>query len=219
MTTSADGAPTPSQEPVAGSAAPSPDVVDIDALKAAAAELATLKASQAEAKKAEREERKRAQEQAEQAGEIAKALEAAKQRLAELEGVEPLAAKWRSYEAEEAKRLDAEAAALPDAVRDLYASAGDIEARRKVLAAFRSTSSTAAPVKGQPPPRGAPAPVSAVDIEAALQDKSGQKLAEIKKRDPGAVSAFFNRVLANRNGGSPSLGVGRFSPTNKAQNA
>jgi hypothetical protein len=218
MTTSADGAPTPSQEPVAGSAAPSPDVVDLDALKAAAAELATLKASQAEAKKAEREERKRAQEQAEQAGEIAKALEAAKARLAELEGVEPLAAKWRSYEAEEAKRLDAEAAALPDAVRDLYASASDIEARRKVLAAFRATSS-AAPVKGQPPPMGAPAPVSAVDIEAALADKSGAKLAEIKKRDPGAVSAFFNRVLANRNGGSPSLGVGRFSSANKAQNA
>jgi hypothetical protein len=218
MTTSADGAPTPSQEPVAGSAAPSPDVVDLDALKAAAAELATLKASQAEAKKAEREERKRAQEQAEQAGEIAKALEAAKARVAELEGVEPLAAKWRSYEAEEAKRLDAEAAALPDAVRDLYASASDIEARRKVLAAFRATSS-AAPVKGQPPPMGAPAPVSAVDIEAALADKSGAKLAEIKKRDPGAVSAFFNRVLANRNGGSPSLGVGRFSSANKAQNA
>lgn len=219
MTTSADGAPTPSQEPVAGSAAPSPDVVDVESLKAAAAELAALKASQAEAKKAEREERKRAQEQAEQAGEIAKALEAAKARLAELEGVEPLAAKWRSYEAEEAKRLDAEAAALPDAVRDLYQSAGDIEARRKVLAAFRSTSTTAAPVKGQPPPMGAPAPVSAVDIEAALADKSGQKLAEIKKRDPGAVSAFFNRVLANRNGGSPSLGVGRFSSMTKAQNA
>lgn len=219
MTTSGDAAQTPPTEPVAGSAAPSPDVVDLDALKAAAAELASLKASQAEAKKAEREERKRAQEQAEQAGEIAKALEAAKARLAELEGVEPLAAKWRSYEAEEAKRLDAEAAALPDAVRDLYQSASDIEARRKVLTAFRSTSTTAAPVKGQPPPMGAPAPVSAVDIEAALQDKSGAKLAEIKKRDPGAVSAFFNRVLANRNGGSPSLGVGRFSSTAKSSNA
>ncbi len=150
--------------------------------------------------------------------EMQKAYEAAKARLAELEGLEPLAQKWRSYEAEEAKRLDAEAAALPEAVRDLYASASDIEARRKVLAAFRATSS-AAPVKGQPPPMGAPAPVSAVDIEAALADKSGAKLAEIKKRDPGAVSAFFNRVLANRNGGSPSLGVGRFSSANKAQNA
>jgi hypothetical protein len=192
--------------------------VDLDSLKAAAAELAALKAEQASAKQAAREERKRLQAEAEAAGETAKALEAAKARLAELEGLEPLAAKWRSYEAEEAKRLDAEAAALPEAVRDLYASASDIEARRKVLAAFRSTSS-AAPVKGQPPPLGAPAPVSAVDIEAALADKSGAKLAEIKKRDPGAVSAFFNRVLANRNGGSPSLGVGRFSSTNKAQNA
>lgn len=219
MTTSADGAPTPSQEPVAGSAAPSPDAVDLDALRAAAAELASLKAEQASAKQAAREERKRLQAEAEAAGEMAKAYEAAKARLAELEGLEPLAAKWRSYEAEEAKRLDAEAAALPEAVRDLYASASDVEARRKVLAAFRATSSSAAPVKGQPPPMGAPAPVSAVDIEAALADKSGAKLAEIKKRDPGAVSAFFNRVLANRNGGSPSLGVGRFSSANKAQNA
>jgi hypothetical protein len=192
--------------------------VDLDSLKAAAAELASLKAEQASAKQAAREERKRLQAEAEAAGETAKALEAAKARLAELEGLEPLAAKWRSYEAEEAKRLDAEAAALPEAVRDLYATASDVEARRKVLAAFRSTSS-AAPVKGQPPPLGAPAPVSAVDIEAALADKSGAKLAEIKKRDPGAVSAFFNRVLANRNGGSPSLGVGRFSSTTKAQNA
>jgi hypothetical protein len=192
--------------------------VDLDSLKAAAAELASLKAEQASAKQAAREERKRLQAEAEAAGETAKALEAAKARLAELEGLEPLAQKWRSYEAEEAKRLDAEAAALPEAVRDLYASASDVEARRKVLAAFRATSS-AAPVKGQPPPMGAPAPVSAVDIEAALADKSGAKLAEIKKRDPGAVSAFFNRVLANRNGGSPSLGVGRFSSANKAQNA
>jgi hypothetical protein len=219
MTTSADGAPTPSQEPVAGSAAPSPDVVDIDALKAAAAELAALKAEAAEAKKLDREARKRAQEDAEKAGEIAKALEAAKSRLAELEANEPLAQRWRAYEAEEAKRLDGEASTLPEAVRDLYQGAGDIEAKRKVLAAFRATSSTTAPVKGQPPAMGAPAPVSAVDIEAALADKSGQKLAEIKKRDPGAVSAFFNRVLANR-GGSQSLGVGRFaSSTTKAPNA
>jgi len=218
MTTSGDAAQTPPTEPVAGSAAPSPDVVDLDALRAAAAELASLKAEQASAKAAAREERKRLQAEAEAAGEMAKAYEAAKARLAELEGLEPLAQKWRSYEAEEAKRLDAEAAALPEAVRDLYATASDIEARRKVLAAFRATSS-AAPVKGQPPPMGAPAPVSAVDIEAALADKSGAKLAEIKKRDPGAVSAFFNRVLANRNGGSPSLGVGRFSSATKAQNA
>jgi hypothetical protein len=218
MTTSGEAAQTPSQEPVTGSAAPSPDVVDIDALKAAAAELAALKAEAAEAKKLDREARKRAQEDAEKAGELSKALEAAKSRLAELEASEPLAQRWRAYEAEEAKRLDGEAAALPEAVRDLYAGASDIEAKRKVLAAFRATSSTTAPVKGQPPAMGAPAPVSAVDIEAALADKSGQKLAEIKKRDPGAVSAFFNRVLANR-GGSQSLGVGRFSSTTKAPNA
>ena len=217
MTTSGDAASPPSSEPVAGSAAPSPDVVDVESLKAAAAELAALKAEAAEAKKADREAKKRAQEQAEQAGELAKALEAAKARLAELEGVEPLAAKWRAYEAEEAKRLDAEAANLPDAVRDLYQSAGDIEARRKVIAAFKATAGTAAPAKSNPPSMGAPAPVSAVDIEAAIADKSGAKLAEIKKRDPGAVTAWFARALGGKSAANPSLGAGRFAP--KAPNA
>jgi len=97
MTTPGEAAQTPSQEPVSGSAGSSPDVVDIDALKAAAAELAALKAEAAEAKKLDREARKRAQEDAEKAGEIAKALEAAKSRLAELEANEPLAQRWRAY--------------------------------------------------------------------------------------------------------------------------
>jgi len=212
-----DAAPNPSSEPQTGSASTSADVVDVEALKAAAAELAALKASQAEAKKAEREERKRLQEQAEAAGKLAEAYEAAKARLAELEGVEPLAAKWRAHEAEEAKRLDAEAAGLPDAVRDLYQSAGDIDARRKVIAAFKATASTSAPVKGQPPAMGAPAPVSALDIEAAIADKTGAKLAEIKKRDPGAVSAWFARALGGKSAANPSLGASRFAA--KASNS
>lgn len=213
---------TTTPAPDAAPSSPAPegapaDTFDVEAAKAAMAKLADLEAKIASEKAAAREEKKRAQEQAEAAGKLAEAYEAAKARLAELEGVEPLAQKWRAYEAEEAKRLDAEAASLPDAVRDLYQSAGDIDARRKVIAAFKATASTSAPVKGQPPAMGAPAPVSALDIEAAIADKTGAKLAEIKKRDPGAVSSWFARALGGKSAANPSLGAGRFAP--KAPNA
>lgn len=194
------------------------DVVDVEALKAAAAELAALKAEQANAKAAAREERKRLQAEAEAAGETAKALEAAKARLAELEGLEPLAAKWRSYEAEEAKRLDAEAATMPDAVRDLYATAADIDAKRKVLAAFRAAApSTTA--KSAAPSIGAPPAVSGADFEAALQDKSGKKAAELKARDPQGFAQWMREKISGSKPAASSLGFGRFSTTPKAPNA
>jgi hypothetical protein len=151
------------------SPATSTDVVDVESLKAKAAEYDALKAKLDDQKRAEREERKRLQAEAEKAGEVSKAYEAAKARLAELEGLEPLAQKWRAYEAEEAKRLDTEAAAMPDAVRDLYATAGDIDAKRKVLAAFRAAA-PGAPSKGTAPSMGAPPAVSGADFEAALAD-------------------------------------------------
>jgi hypothetical protein len=218
-TNPADAAPVSPEVSPDTSAPKSADVVDVEALKAAAAELAALKAKQADEKKADREARKRAQEEAEKAGELAKALDAAKARLAELEGAEPLAQKWRAYEAEEAKRLDAEAAALPEAVRDLYQSASDLDARRKVIAAFRAAGAAAPKAVGTPPAMGAPPSVTAVDVEAAMQDPTGKKLAEIKARDPGAVSAFFGKLLGARDG-STSLGVGRFArPATKAPNA
>ena len=222
MSTSPAPAAPPDVSPDTSAPSPSPetpdDVVDVDALKAAAAELAALKAEQASAKAAAREERKRLQAEAEAAGETAKALEAAKARLAELEGLEPLAAKWRTYEAEEAKRLDAEAAAMPDAVRDLYATAGDIDAKRKVLAAFRAASPSTA-TKGTAPSIGAPPAVSGADFEAALQDKSGKKAAELKDRDPQGFAAWMREKISGGKPATSSLGFGRFSATPKAPNA
>lgn len=222
-TTSApEGAPSlPAAADAANNASPAVDAVeDLAALRAAAAELAALKAEGAAARKADRDSRKRAQEEAERAGELAKALETAKSRLAELEASEPLAQKWRTYEEAESKRLDEEAKALPDAVRDLYASAGDVEARRKVLAAFRAMPSTpAAKAVASPPALGAPPAVSVVDVEAALADPTGKKLAEIKARDPGAVANFFSSILGGKKSGSDSLGIGRFARGAKAPNA
>ena len=223
-TTSApEGAPSATAPADAGTASASSTepVEDLAALRAAAAELAALKAEAAAARKVDRDARKRAQEEAEKAGELAKALETAKSRLAEVESVEPLAAKWRAYEEAESKRLDEEAKALPDAVRDLYGAAADIEGRRKVLAAFRampSAPAAAAPkAVGVPPALGAPPGVSTPDIEAALADPSGRKLAEIKARDPSAVASFFSSLLGPR-GQTNSLGVGRFARPTKAQN-
>lgn len=221
-TTSApEGAPSAPAAADAANNAPVEGAEDLAALRAAAAELAALKAEGAAARKADRDARKRAQEEAEKAGELAKALDAAKSRLAELEGLEPLAQRWRAHEEAEAKRLDAEAAALPEAVRALYADAQGVDAKGKILAAFRAAAANAAPAKavGTAPALGAPPSVGAVDVEAALADPTGKKLAEIKARDPGAVSAFFSSLLGKKSG-SASLGVGRFSarPT-KAPNA
>lgn len=211
--------PAPAATDVANNAAPADAVEDLAALRAAAAELAALKAEAAAARKIDRDARKKAQEEAERAGELAKALETAKSRLAELEAVEPLAQKWRSFEEAESKRLDEEAKGLPDAVRDLYASAGDVEARRKVLAAFKAMPSTpTAKSVASPPALGAPPAVSVVDVEAALADPTGKKLAEIKARDPGAVANFFSSILGGRKAGSDSLGIGRFARA-KAPNA
>jgi colicin import membrane protein len=222
-TTSApEGAPSaPAAADAATNAPAAVDAVeDLAALRAAAAELAALKAEGAAARKADRDARKKAQEEAEKAGELAKALDAAKSRLAELEGLEPLAHRWRAHEEAEVKRLDAEAAALPEAVRALYTDAGSVEAKAKVLAAFRAApGAPAAKTVGTPPALGAPPAVSGVDVEAALKDPSGKALAELKARNPGAVSSFFAGLLGKANG-SNSLGVGRFSarPT-KAPNA
>jgi hypothetical protein len=200
------------------SPATSTDVVDVESLKAKAAEYDALKAKLDDQKRAEREERKRLQAEAEKAGEVSKAYEAAKARLAELEGLEPLAQKWRAYEAEEAKRLDTEAAAMPDAVRDLYATAGDIDAKRKVLAAFRAAA-PGAPSKGTAPSMGAPPAVSGADFEAALADKSGKKAAELKARDPVGFAAWMRDKISGGKPAASSLGFGRFSSSPKAPNA
>lgn len=217
-----EGAPSsPAAADAATNAAPAVDAVDdLAALRAAAAELAALKAEGAAARKADRDARKKAQEEAERAGELAKALETAKSRLAELEGLEPLAQRWRAHEESEVKRLDAEAAALPEAVRALYSDAGSVEAKAKVLAAFRAApGAPAAKAVGTPPALGAPPAIGTPDIEAALADPTGKKLAEIKARDPGAVASFFASILGPRGGQSNSLGVGRFARPTKAPNA
>ena len=196
-----DGAPTldaaPSPEPVAS---PSPEAV----------ELAALKAQMASSKQADRDARKAAQADAERAGEVAKALEVAKARLAELEGYEPLANRWRAYEESESKRLDAEALALPEAVRSLYAKQNDVDAKREILAAFRSTS-TAPKIVGLPPSMGAPPAVSGVDFDEALSDVTGKKAAEAKARDPQGWSAWLASKMSGRSSTSASLGIGRFA--------
>lgn len=201
------------------SAPPVPTADELAYLRAAAEELASLKAEAAAGRKADRDARKRAQEEAERAGELAKALETAKSRLAELEGLEPLANRWRAHEESESKRLDAEAATLPDAVRALYADASSVEAKSKVIAAFKAAPPAGAPKSVQVAPSiGTPPSVSSVDVEAALADPTGKKFAEIKARDPGAVAKFFASVLG-KGGGSNSLGIARFAGGTKAPNA
>ena len=197
-----DGAPTLD-------AAPSPEIVASPSPEAV--ELAALKAQMASAKQSDRDARKAAQADAERAGEMSKALEVAKARLAELEGYEPLANRWRAYEEAESKRLDAEALALPEAVRSLYAKQNDVDAKREILAAFRSTSTAPLKVVGVPPSMGAPPAVSGVDFDEALSDVTGKKAAEAKARDPQGWSAWLASKMSGRSSTSASLGIGRFA--------
>ena len=196
-TTADPGVPT---EPTA---APADDVVDVEALKAAAAELAQIKAQQAEARKADRDNKRKAQEAAEQAGEHLKALEAAKARIAELEADAPLASKWRTFEATESKRLDEEAKSLPEQVRALYGKAGDIDAKREVLEAFKAIAPAApgAPAAKPPgPPLNMGAPPGSHEIDFAAAYKDATAWAEAKRRDPKGAAAFIGSA-----GKSPSL--------------
>lgn len=209
-----ESAPAQSETTQTATAEPAEDLA---ALRSAAAELAQIKADAAVARKADRDARKRAQEEAERAGELSKALEEAKSRLAELESLEPLAHRWRAHEETESKRLDAEAASLPDAVRALYADAQGVEHKAKVIAAFRASAPQNAQKNVQTAPSmGTPPSVTAVDVEAALADPTGQKLQEIKARDPKAVASFFSSILGGKKSDN-SLGVGRFRA--KAPNA
>ena len=184
------------------------DVVDVEALKAAAVELAAIKAKLADDKRADKDAKKRAQEAAEQAGELKTALEAAKARLAELEADAPLAARWRTFEATESKRLDDEAKALPDAFKALYSKAGDIDARRDVLAAFRAVQPTGAPAAkatATPPALGGPPSAHEIDFAAAYKDSAAW--VEAKRRDPKGAEAFVKNaskapsLLSNLTGG------------------
>jgi predicted secreted acid phosphatase len=138
------------------------------------------------------------------------------QRLTEIEAYKPLANRWRAYEEAESKRLDSEAAALPEAVRAIYAKQGDVDAKREILAAFRSTSTASPKVVGVPPSMGAPPAVSVVDFDEALSDVTGKKAAEAKARDPQGWSAWLASKMSGRSSSSASLGVGRFARS-KAQ--
>ena len=187
--TGTEAAPSPESSTPADKAA---DAVDVEALKAAAARLADLEAKIASEKKADRDARKRAQEEAEKAGELAKALEAAKARLAELEGLEPLAQRWRAFEADEIKRLDGEAASLPDAARDLYVAASDVDGKRKVLAAFKAVAPAAdGKTKAPGTPMGAPPPSHEIDFAAAFR-AGGEQWADARRRDPKGADAFVS---------------------------
>lgn len=138
------------------------------------------------------------------------------QRLTEIEAYKPLANRWRAHEEAESKRLDSEAAALPEAVRAIYARQGDVDAKREILAAFRSTSTAPLKTVGVPPSMGLPPAVSVVDFDDALSDVTGKKAAEAKARDPQGWSAWLASKMSGRSSSSASLGVGRFARS-KAQ--
>lgn len=208
-TTSADpGAPPTAPAAPIEAAAPSAEAV----------ELAALKAQLASSAKADKDARKAAQADMEKAGELAKALDVAKARLAELEAYEPAATKWRAYEENESKRLDAEAATLPDAVKSIYAKQTGVDAKAEILAAFRSTvSAPATPAAKTAPAAGTGTPaVGNVDFAEAFADATGKKVAEAKARDPQGWASWIAGKFSARPSGAPSLGIAALSAPRKA---
>lgn len=199
-------APAPAPAPAAGGsgagpAPAAPETVSLTAaeladLRAQAAEAAALKAKIGESTAKAKAERERVAKEAEANGELAKALELARAQLAELEGAAPLAEKWRAYEAAETKRLDESASKLPDAFAALYKRAGDVEAKREVLAAYEAVMATAAgaPAAPKTPPTGAvPPSKSPVDFEAAFRE-GGKAWEDAKARDPEGAKAYSAKI-------------------------
>ena len=201
MTTqsASDGASTTDATTSQAAVAPSPEAV----------KLAALEAQIAASKAADKEARKAAQADAEKAGELAKALEMSKARIAELEAQAPAAAKWMAFEASETKRLDDEVATMPDNVKALYARQADIEGKRDLLAAFRTAAPASttkiAPAAGT----GTPAATSGIDFAAAMADPTGQAWAKARAADPKGADAFVSgaRNPAPASTGWPFLGA------------
>ena len=186
-------------EPAAVDASPATlTAEEIADLKAAREERDALKAKLADEKRADREARKTAQAEAEKAGELGKALEAAKARLAELEGLEPLAARWREHESAEVARLDKRAADLPAEFADLYKGASDLASKGKILAAFDAVKGAPAKQPASPIAMGAPASTAVVvDFDSAFRDPA--KWVEAKGKDPkGALAWIQSRLSPQR---------------------
>ena len=136
------------------------------------------------------------------------AYEIAQKRIAELEAIAPKAELWERHEQAELKRMDEQAASLPESFKRLFASAQGLDAKRDVLAAFSETQPKQAAQKtvSTPPEMGAPIPVSSIDFAEAIKDPN--KLREAKEKDPKGFADWFSKMLAPKN--TSPLGVSRF---------
>lgn len=139
----------------------------------------------ADAKKRKEAEAAAAKE-AEAKGDLQKALDAHKARLAELEPQAQLAQKWLAFEAAELKRIDEAKAKLPEAAQRALDAAPTLEAKQMFLAALQG----AAPSKPEhTPPRstGAGAPSTKVDFSQPMDPAT---LRTAKAADPAGWEAF-----------------------------
>lgn len=141
-------------------------------------------AKKAKAREAEMTAAKLAAEQ----GQYKEALDRLSPRLAELEALAPLAEKWRAFEENETKAIEAKKAALPEAVQRALDAAGGLEAKRAVLAAFESFSPSTPPPKAKVPPGGAAHSDGVPDYEAAW--KNPAQWQEVSARDPEGAARF-----------------------------
>lgn len=201
--------PDQTSAPQVESPPPTPPSEDIEAIKQKAAEFDRLQVELEKAKLDTIEKVKRTQEEAAKRGELQTAYEIAQKRIAELEAVAPKADLWEKHEQAELKRIEEQAANLPESFKRLLSAAQGLDAKRDVLAAFAETQPKQAPGQkhvSTPPEMGAPAPVSAIDFAEAIKDPN--KLREAKEKDPKGFAEWFGKMLGPKQ--TQPLGVQRF---------
>jgi len=176
---------------------------EVPQVSSEAKELAELKAMIAKEKEEKKNFERKQAEEAKNKGELEKTIEIYRAQLAEFDQIKPMAENWQNHVKAESQRLEKEAEALPDSVKQLFARQQTLEDKREFLNAFRQTQ-TQSPeekTKGKPP-SFSPPQSDHVDFEAALRDSSGKLRDLAKQKDPEGWHKFIAKAIT---GGSKQM--------------
>ncbi len=209
---------TPTQTPAAAPAAPAPTVTppadDLGAKLAAMqaaiaaqeATIASLKDEAAKRRQETRAEREAKEKVARDAGDLKELLRIADEDRAEkAKALADLAAAQKELEADATaqrewrkaavKKLDDKAAALPDALKGIYAALPTVELKKQFLTSLPSAAPAAAPETPKAPappapPAGTPASAALSATSIDLNTATVEQLQELARTDPAAFAAL-----------------------------
>jgi hypothetical protein len=186
-TGSGAGTPKPEAKPAEPAA---PSAAEIAELRAAKAQLDTINAGKAAAEAEALKLRAAAAKEAEGKGELQKALDIQKARLAELEPYEAEVKTFRDMQAAELKAIEDRKPSLTEAQRAAIDQAPTLAAKKAFLAAFGDTKEVHKPASNGT----TPAPAGVVDFDEAFKDP--KSFAEAKVKDPKGYEAWQRRAFS-----------------------